>query len=57
MLQKLRESSFPLLCQAYRMDEDAQGIEAKGGELRQSCAEAEREGREDFEAKRGAKRQ
>jgi hypothetical protein len=26
-----------------------EGIEAKGAELRQSCAEAEREGREDFE--------
>lgn len=40
----------------HRMDEDGQGIEAKGGELRQSCAEAEREGREDFEAKRRAPR-
>jgi len=52
-LQAARQLLPELRVQRKELLEAVKGIEAKGGELRQSCAEAEREGREDFEMLRG----
>lgn len=52
-LQAARQLLPELRAQRKELSEAVKGIEAKGAELRQGCAEAEREGREDFEMLRG----